>query len=189
MKQWLEEAARLVDGFAQLQQGRIKAKRLKEDVEGFKTKLGAALQQLGAADQGSLPELLERANFILAEAQRRWGEQTSLQQALSDQQAALSRDQETLKAAQEKEQAWSSRWAEAMEQLALPASTTVQVAKRYVAALQQLFELLDQLREAERRRDQQRKFKEAYEAKVQQVAHQCALDLPLESIPWRSGSS
>lgn len=183
MKQWLEEAARLVDGFAQLQQGRIKAKRLKEDVEGFKTKLGAALQQLGAADQGSLPELLERANFILAEAQRRWGEQTSLQQALSDQQAALSRDQETLKAAQEKEQAWSSRWAEAMEQLALPASTTVQVAKRYVAALQQLFELLDQLREAERRRDQQRKFKEAYEAKVQQVAHQCALDLPLESIP------
>ena len=41
----------------------------------------------------------------------------------------------------------------------------------------------DRLREAERRRDQQRKFKEAYEAKVQQVAHQCALDLPLESIP------
>ncbi|HPT83352.1 MAG TPA: AAA family ATPase [Limnochordia bacterium] len=181
MKDWLQEVGKLVEGFTQLQQARLAAQQLKEDVESLRAQLGAALQKVGAAAEGSLAELLERAGVLHDQATKRLGEQASLQQALSDQQAALSRDQGNLKAALEKEQAWSSRWAEALGQLGLPASTTVHVAQRYAAALQQLFALLDQLRKDEQLRDQQRQFKAAYEGQVAQVVEECALDLTLEN--------
>src|SRR5690606_23052518 len=73
MKDWLQEVGKLVEGFTQLQQARLAAQQLKEDVESLRAQLGAALQKVGAAAEGSLAELLERAGVLHDQATKRLG--------------------------------------------------------------------------------------------------------------------
>ena len=88
--------------------------------------------------QGSLSDLVESANQIIAETAERRGEHRRLTKAVAEQKDALEKAQISLKSAQDDETAWSKRWAAAMQEISLPADTTAKTAQGYLEELTQL---------------------------------------------------
>ena len=183
MEEWLRAAKSLVQGCAELERDKDAADKLLQEIQSFHGELSRVLGGLGETVQGSLSDLVESANQIIAETAERRGEHRRLTKAVAEQKDALEKAQISLKSAQDDETAWSKRWAAAMQEIGLPADTTAKTAQGYLEELTQLFDLIQQLYEAEQTRDQEQRQIAAYEASVKEVVEQTTLAVDLEDIP------
>lgn len=183
MEEWLGTAKSLIEDHAGLEKDKVAADKLYEQIESYRTELGEALEELGEPVHGSLSDLLERANEITAKTAERRGEYRRLTKAVSEQEDALEKAQTNLKSAEEQEKEWKERWTEAMHKIGLAASTTAKTAQGYLEELTKLFDLIKQLDEAQKVRDQQRKQIKDYESRVKEVAAQTTLAVDLDNIP------
>lgn len=183
MGEWLERAQSLVQGYEELKQARVAAEALREQIGQLQGELAKALGAFVEPPRGSLGELLELAGEICEEAAERRGEHRRLTEVVEEQQDVLEKEQARLKAAQEAEQDWGRRWAEAMEAVGLPNSTDAPSALRYLRALDELFKLIDDLGVHKATRERQRKYITEYQRKVEAVVGKVGIEVYVESVP------
>ncbi|NLM41973.1 MAG: AAA family ATPase [Firmicutes bacterium] len=177
MLEWLQRCLDLCELFQRARQAERAAEELEQKKQSFIDKLSAALQAAGADAQGGLVELKARAERICQEELERRGVYNSLTQRLREQQLEAARAQRRVEELLAQQEQWEKRWQHLLTEVGLPAGTTPQAAKAFLAQAQELVELLDKLALAKRSACRQQKFIEEYRLQAYQAAQQAHLDI------------
>lgn len=181
MQEWRRSAQQIRDEYSKLQEGAAELALVEGEREQFSQRLQEELQDLGVSAGGTLAQLTSAADQFCRRRSEQKGRLDTLRQRLSAQEQALAQAREGEEQARKNWCAWQEKWVELLDKLGLPAETSPETALKFLEEVAKLIELLDELAEKEKLRDQQLAWYRGYRRRVEEAALQAGIPLTGEN--------